>query len=199
MTDGAATTRAAPLEAWGDESGSHPQRDPGTYVLATVLAEQTDADSIRAAMAGVRLPNEKKVHWYGDRNRRDALIRAVEPLPFTATVVVRTGASDERDERRRRKCLERLLLEVEGWGCARLTLESRGPRPDQRDRAMLDALRASRVIASPGVRLEHRRGPEDPALWVADVVCGAVVAARTGSASHLDVLRDRVDLIEVPA
>jgi hypothetical protein len=39
-------------------------------------------------------------------------------------------------------------------------------------------------------------GRDDPALWVADAVCGAVVAARTGSSEHVDRLGSMLRIIE---
>ena len=62
---------------------------------------------------------------------------------------------------------------------------------------MLDALRASRTV-SPALRLDHLPGSADPLLWIADVLCGAVVAARSGRPEHLDVLCPQVTLVEVP-
>jgi len=49
-----------------------------------------------------------------------------------------------------------------------------------------------------GVRIEHVAGPKDPALWVADALCGVVTQARLGNRRYLNRLERRltVHLIE---
>ncbi len=124
------------------------------------------------------------------------MVETVARLPLEAVVVVRVGPGSEPQERRRRKCFELFAVELDALGCTRLTLESRGPGDDRRDRAMLDAMRARKYV-SRELRLHHARGPSDPCLWIADAVCGAVVRARVGDPHYLAVLASRVHLVEV--
>jgi hypothetical protein len=65
--------------------------------------------------------------------------------------------------------------------------EHRGPADDRRDRHHLDSLRAGRVLAH-AVRLGHAQGPLKPALWVADIVCGAIVQDHIGNPGPLAAL-----------
>lgn len=182
------------FSAWGDESGSVAHADPGVYLMAAVVAEPSIAEELRDAMRPLLLAGQKKVHWRGDSHARHDLVAAVvAELPIDAVVVVRRGPDGERDERRRRKCFETLAPLLAGLGCTELTLESRGVRDDRRDRDMVDALRASRRLDA-RLRLEHTPGPADPLLWIADAVCGAVVADRVGRSRWLSLLERRTTI-----
>lgn len=169
----------AGFHAWGDESGSKPGIDDGVYIMAAPIAEAGDCAELTEAMRTLLLPEQKKVHWRAEsRRRRDTIVDVIAELPLEGVVVVRQGPKDDSDERRRRKVLERFLPTLDQLGCVELTLESRGTRLDGRDRVMLDALRTRREVS--GLRLDHATGPSDPVLWIADAICGAIVADRTG-------------------
>ncbi|WP_236688900.1 hypothetical protein [Clavibacter michiganensis] len=103
--------------------------------------------------------------------------------------MVRSVDSTEPFERRRRKTMERLLHELTMRDVALLVAESRGPADDRRDRDHLDTLRAARALSGP-IRLDHRRGPVEPVLWVADIICGAIVQDRVGNPAPLAALGD---------
>ena len=180
------------LLAWVDESGSSGLRDPGTYLLAAAVSDSDAEDEGRDRMQALLLPGQVKVHWRDESERRRAqIVGAVAGLSLEHVVVVRSGATGERPERRRRKCMERLLYELEQRGVDDVVLESRGPDDDQRDVEMVNALRGQKRL-SPQVRLSHRVGRNEPMLWIPDAVCGAVVAARGGVSGHLEVLGDDV-------
>lgn len=180
--------------AWGDESGSVASVDPGVYVMGAVLVLPEAADDLRAAMLDLRQPAEKKIHWHADdAGRRDKVVGVIAGLPLEGVVVVRHGPREEKDERRRRKCFETFAPELAAAGCASLVLESRGHKADQRDHAMLSALRASRRIDA-RMRLDHAPGPTDPLLWVADAMCGALVAHRVGEGRWWSALDRRMTL-----
>lgn len=186
----------SPLVAWGDESGSAASTDPGVYLMSAVITEVDRAHELRNAIRPMLLPSRRKVHWRGDsRAQHDRVIELMTGLPIEALVVVRIGPDTDRDERQRRKCLEHFLPELSERGCDHLILESRGRADDRRDRNMLDALRAQRRIS--GFRLEHVAGPADPVLWLADAVCGAVVASRTGEPHWLAAIEDQVTVHHV--
>ncbi|MFI2220324.1 hypothetical protein ACH47B_26895 [Rhodococcus sp. NPDC019627] len=69
------------LTAWGDESGSQPDRDPNTYLLAAALCDEEDVPTVRKAMEALRLGHETKVHWHGSSSdRRHELVAAVSEL-----------------------------------------------------------------------------------------------------------------------
>ena len=76
--------------------------------------------------------------------------------------------------------------------CSRITLESRGDQ-DQSDLDLLQKFRAQKVITS-GLRVHHSVGRVEPALWVADIVCGAVVQDRVGDSSYLHKISEAVEI-----
>lgn len=183
------------LTAWGDESGSIPDKDPGTYIMAAAMVEEEHLAPVRDEMLRARLPGESKTHWKGSRSeRRQTLAEAVADLPLTAVVVVhhQTGAGERRH---RRKCLETLLPQIALQGCSSLTLESRGGQ-DQSNRDLLNLFRSRRVL-SRQFDLGHVLGREEPVLCIADIICGAVVQSRVGAARYLDILRGTVEIIEI--
>lgn len=189
-------TPSGHYRAFGDESASRRQMDPGVYMFAATLLDPACEGEVRALMRDLLLPGQKKVHWREDRDsRHDVVVDAIAQAGVEALVVVRRGPDGEADERRRRKTLERFVPELEVLGCAHLVLESRGAADDRRDRAMLDALRARRLSTS--LRLDHTPGPGEPLLWIADAVCGAVTADRTGDPRWLDRLRRSTEVITI--
>ena len=178
------------LTAWGDESGSSATRDPGTYVLGAVVIDDKDLDFARRQAQKLKLPAETKAHWYtsSDANRAK-VTNLIASLPVHAIVVVRLALESERVERRRRKCLEFLLPTLTVEGCERLVLESRGKKDDQRDRDLVDVLRAQRRLGT-ALKLEHTSGPREPMLWLADALCGATVAERLGDPRWWEVVKE---------
>ncbi|TQR85665.1 DUF3800 domain-containing protein [Mycobacterium hodleri] len=179
------------LTAWADESGSRPDLDPGAYLLTAVLCEDDDVDEMRKTMDGLRI-GETKLHWHGSSSeRREQLVEAVSELPVTGFVVVHVD-SDANDRRHRRKCMEFLLPLLADMPCSTITFESRG-QLDASDLETLQMLR-SRQIVEPTLRIDHAVGRLEPALWAADIVCGAVVQARIGNQSYLKVLGNSVEL-----
>lgn len=179
------------LTAWGDESGSQPDRDPHTYLMAAALCDEADVPMWRKTMEEIRLVTETKVHWHGSSpERRHLLVETIASLPMMGLVVVH--AADTSDRRHRRKCLEFLLPNLAEMPCSRITLESRGDQ-DQSDLDLLQKFRAQKVVTS-GLRVDHSVGRIEPALWVADIVCGAVVQDRVGNSSYLQKINEAVEI-----
>ena len=135
---------------------------------------------------------EPKVHWHGSsEERRAELVAAAAELPETGFVVVHVEAG-AKDRRHRRKCLEYLLPHLADMPCSTITFESRG-QLDESDLATMQLLRSRKVVEST-LRIEHTVGRTEPALWAADIVCGAVVQARIGRGDYLEALRSAIDL-----
>jgi hypothetical protein len=182
--------------AFVDESGSQEHRDPGTYILAAAICDEQRLEDVRDTMLRMRLRKAGKLHWHEEGSgRRLELAATVAGLALEQLVVVRSMDTSDPPERRRRKTFERLLHELAGRDVSQVVAESRGPADDRRDRDHLDSLRAGRVLTS-ALRLDHRSGPLEPALWVADVVCGAIVQDRIGNPGPLEAL-GTIDVILV--
>lgn len=179
------------LTAWADESGSRPDLDPGVYLLAAILCDDDDVASLRKTMEGLRI-SEPKIHWHGSSaERRSQYIQAISGLPVTGFVVVHADAGAS-DRRHRRKCMEFLLPHLAQMPCSTITFESRG-QLDASDLETLQMLRSRRVVEST-VRIEHAVGRVEPALWAADILCGAVVQSRVGNRDYLDALGSSVEI-----
>ncbi|MGL5862990.1 MAG: hypothetical protein ACRCY9_17225, partial [Phycicoccus sp.] len=147
-------------------------------------------DDVRDVLRRLKARGAPKLHWRDESTPRRARIAAeVARMPLTSVVVVRSTPTTlpHDPERARRKCMERLLWELVTRGVPDVTFESRGPRDDDRDRRMLDALRRSRGLPGP-IRLNHAVGRTEPLLWAPDAVCGAVVEDRCGETANLATL-----------
>ena len=179
---------------WGDESGSDAARDPGTYLMSVVLADPCHTETIQEAMLGLRYGKTPKLHWREELpRRRRKIAETVAALPVAGLVVVRCDPqASDRPERRRRNCLEHLLPMLADMDTERLALESRGPADDGKDRQMLQHLRRGKRL-SRTLRIDHIPGPQDPALWAADALCGAVVSHRVGDdVTYLEVIESSI-------
>jgi hypothetical protein len=163
-------------------------------VLAAAVCDGPAVSAAREAVAALRLKGQRKVHWRdeGDK-RRQEIAEAISAVPLRHLVVVRDGQTGERPERQRRHCLERLLHELDRMDVATVTFESRGPKDDKRDRDMLDALRAKKVVAA-DLRMEHMTGPREALLWAADAVCGVIVQSRTGDPAYLRTIQATAEI-----
>jgi hypothetical protein len=185
--------------AFGDESGSVASVDPGAYIFAGILLTPTRASGVREAIAALRRPSQKKIHWRDDADKRHAeVVQCIAALPISGLVIARVGPLSDRAERRRRKCLEAFLDELQSLGCHELTLESRGPHQDRDDMDLLNGLRAQRRLSS-NLRVAHRAGPAEPLLWIADAVAGAYVAHRTGDSTYFAHIEGLTKVVEVQA
>ncbi len=186
------------LCAYGDESAPDRRRDPDVdvYVLGGFLLEPGRERSASEQAGTLGRRGQAKAHWRKDGpERHDEVIAAIVKIGIHPIAVVRIGPAGEAPERRRRKCFEAFVYELELRGCDHLTLESRGPADDDRDRTMLDSLRTRG--ASKLLRLDHKPGPAEPLLWIADAICGAVTASRVGESRWLKALEPSIDLVVV--
>jgi hypothetical protein len=140
--------------AFVDESGSRQRLDPGAYLLCAAMAGNEDVDGIRSRVAALKLPGQVKLHWRDESpSRQRRIIDAVAALPVDLLVVVHVSPS-RKPEQRRHRALRVLLPALAAGDVSRVVAESRGRVADARDRAVLDAMRRSRV-------LDDGTGPRD--------------------------------------
>src|SRR5215467_13181537 len=105
----------------------------GLYVLATVIVADADADGHRQALRDLLHRRQLRLHWRDESaTRRKQLISAVCQLRHTGAVVIATGVAPRRQERARRKCIERLLTELTSRGIASIVFERRHDELDAR-------------------------------------------------------------------
>lgn len=184
------------MQAWVDESI---QVRAGSYILAAVV-ESDDGESldrVRAAMRALVHRPRRRLHWRDESaTDRRRIIAAVAALDVRAEVVVATGMDPKRQERARRKCLERLLHRLSLRHVEIVWIESRGPAGDQRDLAAVVALRTRGVIPD-WLRVAHAQPLDEPMLWVPDAVAGVVGAIRRGEPGQWAAIEALVTLHEL--
>ena len=156
----------------------------GLYVLAAVIVADADADSHRRALRALLYRGQLRLHWRDEGSRRRAdLVAAVCGLQHTGAVVIAAGMAPGRQERARRKCIERLLRELAGRGIAEVTFERRHEELDARDRAMVAALQRQQSLPA-ALHASWQPAASEPLLWLSDIAAGAASLAETGNETH---------------
>ena len=186
--------------AYGDESIRTSHTPPLYLLAATVLSEDLgkNEDALRKLMP----KGAKKLHWRDMTNRLQAKsLERISSISQTTTIVVASPLDKIRQERARRKCLERLMVCLEEAGVSKLVLESRKDDLDKRDRDCLLYLRRSKAIST--IEMEHVPGEDDPRLWLPDQILGAYgdVLSETGHfkkwIENWEPVSDDVEVIEI--
>lgn len=163
--------------AYIDESMRMPH---GLYVLAAVIVADHHADHHRAALRAHLYRGQLRLHWRDESNhRRTGLIAAVSALPHTGAIVIATSTQPRRQERARRKCIERLLAELSSRGITTAVFERRHPDLDARDRTMIASLRRQQSLPA-GFHATWQPPTAEPLLWLPDIAAGAASLAETG-------------------
>jgi len=129
--------------------------------------------------------------------RRRKIAAAVADLQALHVIVVGRQMDPSRQERARRKCLERLLHLLAEAQVERVVLESRSPRLNAADGSLVDMLRVRNAIPAM-LRISTERPETEPLLWVADAVAGAIRMAVVGTdGHHLDTLAAKTEIVEL--
>lgn len=149
----------------------------GLYAIAASVVEDAMMDNLRDAMTTL-VHNRLPFHWReaGPRQRL-AAVELLSRLDAVHYVVVGTRLDNSRQERHRRKCLQRLLWELEQFGVSRVLLDARRRQQNTADLVAVSAWRAQRVLGSQ-LRVDHVQAATEPLVWMADIVAGAVNSAR---------------------
>ncbi|WP_375001745.1 hypothetical protein [Aeromicrobium sp. CTD01-1L150] len=167
--------------AWIDESADVGGYSPGFYVLAATISDIPRSQAIRSTLRSLVFPGQHRIHWRDETpRRRHHLAGAIADLDLTHVVAI-APADASKQERARRKCLQRLLYEVHQYGVTRVWLESRQDALDHRDREMVAALHSTRAVPR-SLTVDFARPLDEPMLWLPDVVAGMTTAdERTGT------------------
>lgn len=170
------------LQAWGDESYRTAGVERPSYLLGAAVADASRCEDMRAGLQ--RLPRRgPKLHWRNqDRRARDASIATIADFDAYHVVVIAAPVDSRRQERARALCLERLAWQLDGQGVQLLTLEARPLQLMQRDLRTVDALRGKRALPE-GLRIDHAQPSEEPMVWIADQVLGALGEKISGGRS----------------
>lgn len=177
--------------AYIDESSSGRPNNRQEYLVCAVVVGSTDTEAARDTLAPLLRPGQKKLHWTAESLRsRARIVETLASLEHMSAIISHISEPSPKTERFRRKCLECLYVELVGLGAFDLVLETRSPHQDKQDRAHTVALQNSGLDRR--IRIRHCRGGDEPLLWVADAILGAVNADRRGDPTFLDPLRARI-------
>lgn len=123
-------------------------------------------------------------------------MKQVAALPGFHVVTIGSPVPQRRQERARAACLGRLVVELHGVGVTQLRMEARESELNQRD---VRTVTGARFLLPKGSEfsVDHEFGMREPALWVADLVAGAVRTHRLGDPTCREVLEHCVYEIEV--
>lgn len=174
-----------------DESTAMRSSTRQEYLIGAALIATDQCDEIRERLRPLLLPGQIKLHWIDEQStRRRAIVASICDLGAIHVVVTHLDEKRRSTERFRRKCLEELYHEMVSMNIFDLTLEGSTPPQDRSDVAHLVALRAQGL--NPRVRINHRRGGDEPLLWIPDIVLGAINSAQIGETSHYEALSESI-------
>lgn len=154
--------------AWGDESIRIIASPPVYLLAATIISPEEPIEPLLM----VKPKYAGKLHWRDMTYRLQAKsLRALSRVEHVTTIVVGAPLPKKKQERGRRKCLERLLPELESNGVSFFVLESRGNQKDKKDIELLLSMRRKGLIDE--IEIAHKRAENEPKLWIPDQILGA--------------------------
>lgn len=157
--------------AYADESVRMVGRPP-FYMLGACIFEGDPGESL-ANLCELLPAGSRKLHWrdMAWRLQRDSLevISSIESVDLVAVASPLVGT---KQERARRKCLGALLPRLEELEVEVLVLESRGELSDVKDLAYVKHAKGSHLVNR--IEVVHADGADEPRLWVADLLLGAM-------------------------
>ncbi|MFG1942210.1 hypothetical protein [Nonomuraea sp. NPDC048826] len=183
------------LTAYVDESMRRRPDDHNIYAMAAIALHSVAHDDARMTLESLRIGKNPRLHWRDESSARQRVIAdAIAALPVAALVTVHIYDSACGTERARRRCLERLLLELEATGVTRVVVESRSSHQDHLDLLLVMAMRKSQAI-SRAIAVDWRPSCQEPLLWAADAVVSATTWWIDGHGGGFERLEERVRVV----
>ncbi|MCC4247765.1 hypothetical protein [Microbacterium testaceum] len=177
--------------AFVDESSTVRSATRQEYLVGAALIPLESCDEIREHLRTLALPGQIKLHWTDESEpRRRTIVKRISELAPMTMVVTHLSERVKKNERCRRKCLEALYHEMVGMEVFDLLLEHRSDTQNKQDLGHLVALRSRGL--DPRLRIDHQRGGDEPLLWIADILLGAINAAELGYPAHLEALQETI-------
>lgn len=163
--------------AWGDESIRIIANPPVYLLAATIISPEERIEPLLM----VKPKYASKLHWRDMTYHLQAKsLSALSRIEHATTIVVGAPLPKKKQERGRRKCLERLLPELESSGVKFFVLESRGNQKDRKDIELLLSMRRKGLINN--IEISHERAENEPKLWIPDQILGAYGDSLCGTA-----------------
>jgi hypothetical protein len=155
------TQRFRPTDAFVDES-IRGQR----YLMACVLVQARDLPKMRADMSELAGTKSSRVHFNAELDsRRQTLLQTFAELPIESFVVTCQRRHGVTEFEARSRCLASIVATLQLRSVDRLVIEN-----DVDDERTIHRQREPRLV------FEHRRGTDEPLLWIPDGVAWAVGA-----------------------
>lgn len=165
------------------------------YMMGAAVIPHGECDDYRDVMRTL-WPRPGKLHWRNQNDHERGLsMKAIADLPLPHVAVVSTPL-DRRQERARAKTLEALSWELQGIGVKSLSLERRTPSQAVLDRQIVAGLRGRKVI-DPNFKIDFAPGVQEPLLWIADQVLGAIGEAAVGNHQWLDMIERNIRYVRI--
>ncbi len=163
--------------------------------MAAAIIDSADHGTVRAELESLRLGKNPRLHWRDEPPARQLSITGrITKMPIQGIVTVYLHDRETKTERARRKCLERLLVELDQTGVSMAYIESRAPDKDHLDLLLLMGARKARTV-SKNLTVIWQSSYEEPLLWAADAVVGATTWWLDGHAACFDLLGEKVSMI----
>ncbi len=171
----------------------------GFYLIAVVSVGETDLDKVRNVARSVLLSKRQvRFHWHDESvTQRLKMMEVVRSLSLSMHVYCCRPLPAKQD-RARARCIERMLWDFREVDIARAVFESRRDVNNRKDsRTIGHGKRAG--LANPAFDWGFQLPSEEPILWLADALAGAVASHLAGEDSrYLKVLPESlVRVIEI--
>lgn len=153
-----------------------PTHQGHVYVLGVLAVRECHLESCEKQLREAAKPRDR-IHFSESKlARRRFLIDLVANLPVRSTAIIAMGSS-RSEERSRRRILAHLFVAADGEFARSesVVFERRGNALDMKDKALIRILMGNTTDRPRRVRHEGWR--DQPMLWAADVVAGAVSRA----------------------
>jgi hypothetical protein len=150
-----------PAHAFVDET-----KVRGLLVVVAVL-EPRDLASSRAAMRGLLLPRQTRLHFVKERDsRKGQILSTIAELSVRVSLYDATGIKDPRVARRR--CLDQIVADLAAMSAHRLVIEQDDSLVRSDQEALYQAVRSSGVEGQ--LVYEHMSPRLEPLLWIPDAL-----------------------------
>lgn len=178
--------------AFVDESFRRGRGGHGYFLMAVVVVPDDRVADLSRRLRQHLPAGLLRWHWRDERpaSRRRflSLVADFAEVDVTAFTCGQQAATQRKTEQARMRCLWELVGQFQVRDVGTLVLESRQEHNDRKDRR--EIISAQRAGAAPKELVyRHGRPREEPLLWVADALVGAMGLAAAGGQ---DEYRDRL-------
>lgn len=175
-----------------DESLRQRAGGEGSYFLAVARLNAGRAAEARAELRRALRPRQLRFHWRTEwSGDRLAFLQMIAGLEIVSTVVYQHPVRRRKQEQARVRCLWEAMGQFAAWDVQELIIESRQEPLDIRDRREIIAGQHAGLVAS-DLPYRHDVPKQEPLLWIADAIVGAVAAAiADGDERYVQLLPER--------